>query len=147
MAALAVFFVLKLSQSDNNEPPAKKSASDTVCLKTADNTAGCNFTLSRALTKDERVQGLSGRESLPQKTGMLFVFDEGGQQCMWMKDMRFSIDMLWLNRKKEIIKIQDSAAPETYPDSFCAPDTKYVIELNGGDAKLANLAVGQLLIF
>ena len=145
-AIIAVFFVTRLYQQNDKQVP-KPDSSQTVCLKVSNSSAECDFNLDRATTNAERALGLSGRGSLLSKTGMLFVFDQKGEQCMWMKDMRFGIDMVWLNERKEIIKIEESVAPETYPKSFCSPETKYVVELSGGEARIFNLAIGQQLIF
>lgn len=41
-------------------------------------------------------QGLSGRDGLADDRGMLFLFPEPGYYGFWMRDMRFPIDILWL---------------------------------------------------
>lgn len=94
-----------------------------------------------------RVLGLSGRERLGKNSVMLFVFPRADKQCMWMKDMKFSLDMVWLDSSKKIVKIAEDVAPETYPQAFCADNTKYVLEFNTGTAKKTNLKIGQILNF
>lgn len=102
--------------------------------------------LEKATTEPARIQGLSDRLSMPQNQGMLFVFDESGSQCMWMKDMHFGLDMVWLNENKEIVKITQNVTPDTYPNSFCSKSpAKYVIELNSGLAQKSGLRLGQKL--
>jgi len=99
-------------------------------------------------TEQTRAQGLSGREYLAPTQGMLFVFDRPEKACMWMKDMNFSLDVIWLDENKRIIDIKERIAPETYPQSFCpVQSTKYVIEINAGVAQQARLAVGQRINF
>lgn len=44
----------------------------------------------------ERAQGLSGRAGLAPGTGMLFVFPQPGPRSFWMKDMRFCLDLVWI---------------------------------------------------
>jgi len=106
------------------------------------------FQLEVADDPAERKKGLSGRERLPEDAGLLFVFEQAGQHCFWMKDMRFSIDMLWLDAQKRVIKIQEAVAPETYPNSFCPDEpAKYVIELNAGVAGQADIVTGSNLQF
>lgn len=46
--------------------------------------------------KEKIEQGLAGRESLPEGRGMLFVMPRDDFQRFWMKGMRFSIDIIWL---------------------------------------------------
>lgn len=77
---------------------------------------------------------------------MLFLYEDEAQRCMWMKDMRFAIDMLWLDSRKKITKIQKDVRPETYPDAFCAR-AQYVIELKAGEAERHRLRSGQTLAF
>lgn len=101
------------------------------------------FNVERADTNEKRLKGLSDRDNLPQDQAMLFLFDTPMEQCMWMKDMRFVVDMIWLNENKEVIKIEPNVAPETYPKSFCAENTKYVIEINADLANSLRLAIGD----
>lgn len=103
--------------------------------------------LEVADTDAERIQGLSERGGLAKDSAMLFVFPIATQQCMWMKDMKFSLDMVWLDSSKKIVKIAQDVTPETYPETFCADNTKYVLELNSGVIKQNNLKIGQNLNF
>jgi uncharacterized membrane protein (UPF0127 family) len=45
-----------------------------------------------------RERGLSGRRSLPEGKGMLFVYRDHGARIYWMKGMKFSIDIVWIDR-------------------------------------------------
>jgi uncharacterized membrane protein (UPF0127 family) len=99
-------------------------------------------------TPAKRERGLSGRSSLASNQGMLFVFDSEVVQCFWMKDMRFSIDIIWLSTDKKVLHIEHDASPETYPNSFC-PEVpgRYVIELPAGEAQKAKIEQGSTLHF
>lgn len=67
---------------------------------------------------------------------------------MWMKDMNFSLDMIWLNEAKEIVDIKEDIKPETYPNAFCGPGTaRYVVEVNTGVVRAGDLRIGQQLRF
>lgn len=93
-------------------------------------------------------QGLSGRESLPSDQGLLFVFPEPGQHCLWMKDMKFSIDMIWLDADKKVVTVKEDVQPDSFPDSFCpSSPAKYVIEVNSGVARKALVSPGSQLRF
>jgi uncharacterized protein len=105
------------------------------------------LSLERVDTNQARIKGLSDRDSLAPNTGMLFVFEQPDDQCIWMKDMRFSIDIVWLDEMKAIKKIEPNVSPETYPASFCQDGTKYVMELNSGEAEKLGLQIGQKLSF
>jgi uncharacterized membrane protein (UPF0127 family) len=95
-------------------------------------------------TPAERERGLSGRESLGRNQGMLFVFSDPSEYCLWMKDMKFPIDMIWLDEKKQVLHIQESAQPDSYPESFCPPgDAKYILEVPAGSARAWSLTNGD----
>lgn len=103
--------------------------------------------LEVADTNEKRMQGLSGREVLPNDMGMLFVFDQPSEQCFWMKDMNFAIDMIFVDDTKRVIDVQEAVAPDTYPKNFCKDNTKYVIEVAAGVSRQAGVQAGQVLNF
>lgn len=102
------------------------------------------LTLETASTESEQEKGLGGRASMPQDHGMLFVFGSEAQQCFWMKDTRFPLDMVWLDASKHIRAIENDVMPDSYPHVYCH-EGKYVIELNAGAADRNNLVVGKKL--
>jgi uncharacterized protein len=51
-----------------------------------------------AATDSAREQGLSGRASLAEDRGMLFVYRDHRERIYWMKGMRFPIDIVWIDR-------------------------------------------------
>ncbi len=85
-------------------------------------------------TPEERAQGLSGRAGLPAGHGVLFVFDSHGLYGFWMKEMNFSIDIIWLSEEFQVIDIARSVSPNTFPHVFYPPrPVKYVLETNPGE--------------
>lgn len=102
------------------------------------------ITADIADTPEKRILGLSGREVLLPDTGMLFVFDEEGNHGIWMKDMRFSIDILWLNDMYEIVHIEKRVSPDTYPTSFTSPiPASYILEVPAGFVESYDIWVGD----
>ena len=101
--------------------------------------------LEYADTHSEQVLGLSGRDALEKDSGMLFIYDYPDTRCMWMKDMRFSLDMIWLDKDQKVLKIARSISPDTFPQTFCAGNAKYVIELNTGMADKLRYKVGDYI--
>lgn len=86
-----------------------------------------------ANTPTERSEGLAVTDTLLDHQAMLFVFDQPGIYPFWMKDMQFSIDIIWLNEDKEVVYMHPSAQPEDYPKSY-HPYTEalYVLEVVDG---------------
>lgn len=74
---------------------------------------GHEIKVELADTPAKRVQGLSGRQSLPGDQGMLFIFDTDQKPAFWMKDMRFPIDIIWI-KDDTIIGFEQNILPETY---------------------------------
>ena len=112
------------------------------------NIGGQKIQVELAVTVAERTQGLSGRQSLDEGTGLLFIFDKSGQYPFWMKDMNFSIDMVWMNDKKQVLNVAENVSPDTYPESFCpAEPAKYGLEINAGSATQAGITTGVTLKF
>lgn len=106
-----------------------------------------------AASAGERKKGLSGRESLEINRGMLFVFDESGNYPIWMKGMKFPIDIIWIDETKKIVYIAPSALTEPGKKDnelvIYKPGTnaKYVLEINAGLASANNLQVGDSVNF
>jgi hypothetical protein len=122
-----------------------------VCLELPhypdEKSTGCaGIKLEIANTDKARELGLSNRGQLDDRKGMLFEFGAPQTACMWMKDMHFAIDMIWLNGNNTITKIERSVPPDSYPQAFCANNTSYVIELSAGAASRAELTVGKQLV-
>ncbi len=93
-------------------------------------------------------KGLSGRQSLAPDAAMLFVFDEAKTWCFWMKDMEFSLDILWLDDSKTIVAVESDLAPETYPQDYCPPKPAlYVVEVRAGTADQLGLKPGAQVSF
>lgn len=104
------------------------------------------FNAELAGTAEQRTRGLSGRSSLGDNQAMLFVFDTPAIQCFWMKDMRFSIDILWFDSEHKLGHIERSVSPASFPHSFC-PNlrSQYVVELLAGTADRLQLQIGDSL--
>ncbi len=121
--------------------------SEKKCLNIKKATS-CEVSLEVVDNESSRTLGLSGRDSLPNDKAMLFVFEQPDKYCFWMKDMKFNIDMIWLDSDKKIVKIQKDVSPGTFPKSFCSmQDALYVLELNGGESTKFGLATGMQLDF
>jgi len=93
-----------------------------------------------------RSKGLSNRAELRNGEGMIFVFLEDDTHGFWMKDMKFPIDIIWINSNNIIIGAEENISPNTYPASFYPPSpVKYVIEVPAGFFARNNLKIGNLV--
>ena len=107
--------------------------------------ASTTLAIEIADTPKARTQGLSGRESLPKGTGLLFIYEKNGRHGIWMKDMRFAIDILWFDEARRLIHVEEEVEPETFPDVFrpLAP-ARYVLELPAGTVAEQRIELGAI---
>ncbi len=114
--------------------------------------AGVKVNLEMAITPAEKAQGLSNRKSLPEDTGMLFVFDNKATPGFWMIDMHFPIDIIWILNDK-VIGIAKNAQPELGKrpmdlKRYYPPEAiNYVLEVNAGFTDKNGIEVGDSVIF
>lgn len=106
------------------------------------------FIAEIADTEALRERGLSGRTSFGTRQGMLFVFPKLGFYPFWMKDMNFSIDMLWLDEDGVVLTIFSDISPSTYPKQFVSEQkARYVLELPANTSVDYKIKIGDVLIF
>ncbi len=104
------------------------------------------FKLEIADTDRLRTQGLSGRDGLRQGEGMLFVFERPGTYGFWMKDMLFSIDIIWLDGRFRVIYLEKNVSPDTYPEVLTPPSRAlYVLEVPSGTVQELGIVKGMEL--
>ena len=78
-----------------------------------------------------RMQGLMHRPSMGANEGMLFVFDESGIQCMWMKNTLIPLSVAYIADDGSIVNVEDMK-PQT-EDSHCAKKpVRFALEMNAG---------------
>lgn len=112
-----------------------------------------NIEATVAGTASERKKGLSGRDSLPISQGMLFIFENKGMYSIWMKDMEFAIDIIWIDENKKIVNLVTNVVPEPGKDdeelTIYRPgdDVLYILEINAGLAALNGLQIGDQVSF
>lgn len=103
-----------------------------------------------ANTQDSRSLGLGGRESLAKDGGMLFVFDTEAKHSFWMKNVKFSIDIVWLDKNKKVIHFVKNAKPDSGEnfEIFTPPiNAKYVLEVRGGSVEEFGIETGTKATF
>lgn len=94
--------------------------------------------------------GLSGRDGLAPNTGMLFVFTETRNPEIWMKDMKFAIDIIFISKDGVVVALFENATPESYyekpPKIFKTLEgSRYVLEVPAGTIQDSRLRVGMII--
>ena len=101
-----------------------------------------------ASTPTERAAGLSNRTSLCPACCMLFSFESSGRHGFWMKDMRFPIDIVFLDGDGRVVDAWENAqpcTPQACPVRYPAADARYVVEVNAGAAGRFGMVSGGLV--
>lgn len=109
------------------------------------------FVVEVAKTPHQLQTGLSNRQTLAPRRGMLFIFPNVSVQSMWMPNMYFPLDIVWIDMNGSIVKIEENVQPcsGTHNCHSYSSDipVKYAIELNSFDASRIGLRVGIKLTF
>jgi uncharacterized membrane protein (UPF0127 family) len=140
-AAVAAFFLARgygALFTFPQSPALEESATPTLVI------GGEHIRITIADTDELRTRGLGGRETLAHDEGMLFVFSFDARHAIWMKGMKFPIDILWLSEDGTIIDMRGNVSPDTYPAAF-APRSpaRSVLELSAGFIRERSIAVGD----
>lgn len=125
--------------------PAKDGDVYTLLLSST----GKLFTVECVVSPPKLAQGLSGRKKLSPGNGMLFIFETLDKQTMWMPEMNFPLDIVWLDETLSVSNISYGAKP--CPDKGTCPNisslymAKYAIEMNEGEAAIYGFMNGTQL--
>jgi uncharacterized membrane protein (UPF0127 family) len=107
------------------------------------------FSVETVVTPQALARGLSGRPFLPRGHGMLFQFETLARQGMWMIEMKFPLDIVWLDEQLTVIHITRGAPPcasrANCPTYSSVKRAKYAIEMNSGDADTYRFREGMKL--
>lgn len=108
---------------------------------------GTIYTVEIADSETERELGLSFLPSLRRDQGKLFLFPKSGRPVFWMKDMRFSIDILWLQNGVVVDKVERAPLPGLDGVKGFVPeaDADTVLELVAGEADAHKISLGSRL--
>ncbi len=112
---------------------------------------GFVLTADIAATVEQQNKGLSVKSSLAENEAMLFVFDNEAQHSFWMKDMKFPIDIIWIDSDKTVVHIEHNLPPcesgLLCPTYTPIQDSLYVLETVAGFTERHGIARGTLVDF
>jgi len=104
-----------------------------------------------ALSSEEQTKGLSIKDSLKSNEGMIFPYESPRTLSFWMKDMKFPIDILWLDGDKKVVHIEEGLQPCSpfLPCPSYTPDVQaqYVLETVAGFSSANGITTGTPVEF
>ena len=148
LAAAALALACGAAPGTAPAPTATPAAASAAPGPRAEMPSGAVYKLELALTPEDQAQGLMYRESLPERTGMLFVFTEDGPHHFWMKNTMIPLDMIWMDAAGKVLFISANTPPcRADPCGTYGPDApaRQVLEIAGGMAAKENVTVGSTL--
>lgn len=135
------------TQIFTNHTPAVETSKDKINFKTIQ-IGEATVRAELATTEAEQIQGLSGRAFLATSTGMFFVFKYSSNWGIWMKDMNFPIDVLWISDNLKVSYIVENMLPSSYPNVYAPPisasdSARYVLEVPAGTVRNYGIVNGE----
>jgi len=91
---------------------------------------------------ETRQTGLMYRERMPETAGMLFVYEAEGRHAMWMKNTLIPLSVAFIDRRGQIINIEDMA-PQTEEAHAARAPAAYALEVNQGWFKKYGIKAGD----
>lgn len=89
-------------------------------------------------------KGLSGRKLIADNEGMIFIFGKLDKHGFWMKEMKFPIDIIWMDKNFVINHIESNVEPSTYPTIFYPENNAlYVLEVRAGQSSILGVKLGD----
>lgn len=100
-----------------------------------------------AETNERRHIGLMFREKMEENQGMLFIFQDNEEQGFYMKNTLIPLDIIFIDSKKQIIKIYKNTTPLSEESLPSGKPALYVVEVNGGFTNKFNIKEGDYIDF
>jgi uncharacterized membrane protein (UPF0127 family) len=142
-----------LSESYNSikEFFANSNVGDSEYLKGYATVDNYKILVDIAITDKQVQEGLAIKNSLNENEAMLFFLGEPEKASFWMKNMKFPIDIIWLNENFSIVHMEHELEPckSTFDCKSYTPNAEalYVLETINGFAKKHNLEIGDKIQF
>lgn len=110
---------------------------------------GVNLLASLSTTADSQSKGLAIKDSLKENEGMLFIFESPQKYSFWMKDMKFPIDIIWINSAGKIVHIEKNLPPCVFllpcPSYTPKDDSLYVLEVVSNFTNKFDINIGDVV--
>lgn len=110
----------------------------------------CKINLLIADTPYKRQKGLSGKDSLPPNTGMLFIYQVPGKYPFWMKEMKFDLDFVFIKENKVVHIIKNIPCPKKneQPKTVLSKKTfDKVLEIPAGTVNKLGIDTNQKITY
>ena len=106
---------------------------------------GVRVNAELAQTEQEKETGLMYRAVLPE--GMFFVFNKEDKYSLWMQNVYYDLDAIWISQDLKVVYIQKMGPCKSIECPVYSPSTgaKYILEAPGGFTARNNIKIGSSL--
>jgi len=104
-------------------------------------------------TDPRRARGLMFQEQLSLNEGMLLVFDDPNKVSIWMLNVQFPIDAIWIDAEGKVVFVEKNIPPcktaletvtcESYKGG--GRDATYILEVTSGFVDQFNISTDSIL--
>ena len=116
-----------------------------IRLTTTNSPTPISFRVKLAVTPSQHAHGLMFSQPLPDKNGMLFLFDDMKPRSFWMKNTPIALDILFFDDTGRLVSLISNAKPNTLNLRHSRVAAKYVLEIGGREATRLNIKIGSRL--
>ena len=106
-----------------------------------------NYRIEVADTNRLKSIGLMYRSSMPEGQGMLLLNEKPQRMNIWMKNTFIPLDIIYIDSNGHIVKIVENARTESTTVMPSDGKVKAVLELNAGQVRQKNIAVGDSVTY
>jgi len=103
------------------------------------------YYLELAVAPPERNRGLMYRPWIRPDWGMLFVFPNEQPLSFWMQNTFIPLDMVFVNSEGVVVGVLENVPPLTTESRAVDGLSRYVIELEAGQAAASGIAAGTVV--
>ncbi len=103
------------------------------------------FQVEVADTPHQRERGLMARQKLPADGGMLFVFEQEGRYCFWMRNTPLPLSIAFIDAGGRIANLADM---HPHSDTLHCPatDVRYALEVAQGEFERRGITPGKKVL-
>lgn len=137
---LPIFLLLAACEPESPRPSAEENEvtipfrKDGTLEFISDGAVLATLDIEIAETDSARTRGLMQRGSLPEQSGMLFVFEREEPQGFWMANTPLALDLFFASADSEIVSIAKYTRPFSPRTIESRVPARFVIETPAGFA-------------
>ena len=106
-----------------------------------------SFDIYLAKTDEQRRRGLMFVRNMPERTGMLFIYDAEDIHSMWMKNTYIPLDIIYALGDGSVSSVIQDTVPLSLTSLASREPVQYVLELNAGAARQFGIGRSSQIIW